>query len=1803
MEINKLIGGLNTDVNPSSQPSHTVRDMRNLVPMSKSGNLFAVENSDGNELTDVVYPEGFQVIGHSVLNTDIIVILANPNGSSQVGLIQDIDGWQYTAVAPVDEFGVVPNDNSELAFSYDKPVDCVSRKLINGDRMLYFTDNNRSYGRLSIDKPPSVGTGLRESSLVPDIRLPRFDYEVIEGGGNFRPGKIHIVTRYGTESGGTTFFGIPSRGIDVFASASNNFVQGGYTNPYVNTDDNEENEDPSVSKSYRFEISNIDTTYSTLEVFVLYYDGNSDPTPKATRVAVLPINDETISYTLSGIENEVNLDVSIDEIFQSAVPYTRAKCIEQKDNTLFLGNLSSDSSNVDLQEIANAVKVKYKVKKLPYSGREGTAGDEENNEPIFDRAEYISSSEARLSFLNGEIDESTIGILDVTNYNYIEQGTRASGSIEVDLNFITDGMILTIGGMGNQNLLSFVLRNFPSATNEIQITNDENSLANNIADAIVNDPLNDLIIAQVNSNTVTLTWAEVDESVDEPVSLGQLTTTDINGSDSNATVSFNPSSVSVSGGKIILNFDQNIYLEGSIENLIDFSFTGTDTKFQEGLNRLRLPSNNSNANIQSSQDDYINEVVSSNFKGYRRGEIYSLGFCLLYNNGSTSPVFHIPGNVDNVNQQAIDKSRSFPSSTWGGGEGYLGTYVSRSEYPNNSNFPGNETGDDSEYTNSFTERFVRHHYIPELKNEPHINVDDPSAILINAIGLEYEFEKEIPEEALSEVREILFVRESRSRKGNKSIYSQGILNKMVTSCETYNEENGNAEGTNYTVDGNNVPGGVRAIPMALGLVNSINWSANKQGIGSGNPEKGLVYPGVTSSYSNPKVYDNHLYFQSPETVFGIIDGTDVSGGELVPGLVMEDSNADLNTGGLFPSNIFSCKGRQIGKRDSVSQFSSFRVYNNYNNAYVDNSYENINISKARSVSKNKDYNNQLDSSVLKLNYRWINEGVEIITDEDVNLPTTNSFQEKYEANWRLDNNRSSVEEKFISSGTVFDDGNGQTPHTKMLFNLKSNNNEQYGNIGGEYFLCDRRELSSPVEEYLLNLSAVNQDFLSIPQTEKVYNVPATGVFRFGIKIKVASTVESRFKGLLGYDSSSASPSSRFSLFINPQGLLAFSNANDSVFASVTLNNFEQDYAGQIVEINGEYFDGGLRMLINGNIEATSGSIVRPSTINSNIPFRIGMRGNEDGTGITTNSSFNGEIYSWFIGDDVFNTIQDEGFETVSNLGTVATGQTSNSGGITYWDNNVINPINNLSTYSDVFGGDTYITKFALNNEVLIDHYAYARRRNDSKHGFKNYDDDEIKLNDTRRIFHSDGRLRADQSRPWETGHSAVEQTYMFVESDVNTYLRHRLVDETRTYVPIDNAVSVYNNNRGYQGDSANYNSQYSFGELFKRFFTTFNTQVISKFENRIIYSSQASNDETLDAYRIFKNNDYYDLPSHTGPIWDLFVSFNTLYAHTPKSLWRTFAEPSATLDSGSIGDVLLGTGSLFQRPSTEVITTEGGYGGTLSQYGGVHCPVGYIFPDLLQKRIFALVNGGQLQEISRNKISVFLSETMGDVIGSDLSVITTDNAHNIDNPYRNIGMTGGYDYRLKLAYIHKHGTDDSRFTLGLFTDSLEFTGFYDYNPSAFVQFDDRMIELKDSEVYEANQGEKNTYYVVLKESIVEIVSGSENQNGKTFDNVYIDSERYVNGLIVRDSFNQIKTSTIYNESNLEEIIVAIDALDDVPDEASRMSFANDEFRMSFPRTKEGTRIKGDHAIVRLVYNKEGKFIVKQVFTKYRYNNR
>jgi hypothetical protein len=145
-EINKFLGGINQDNHPTNQGENTVFNMVNFSPLTKDGNLYSITNEDGTSLLSISFPGSMKPIGNCVLNTDLIVLLADSSGNSQVGVIREDTSphptyGRYHPIAPVDVNGNTVNNNKEFGWSIDYPIDVVSRKLINGHRIIYFTDN------------------------------------------------------------------------------------------------------------------------------------------------------------------------------------------------------------------------------------------------------------------------------------------------------------------------------------------------------------------------------------------------------------------------------------------------------------------------------------------------------------------------------------------------------------------------------------------------------------------------------------------------------------------------------------------------------------------------------------------------------------------------------------------------------------------------------------------------------------------------------------------------------------------------------------------------------------------------------------------------------------------------------------------------------------------------------------------------------------------------------------------------------------------------------------------------------------------------------------------------------------------------------------------------------------------------------------------------------------------------------------------------------------------------------------------------------------------------------------------------------------------------------------------------------------------------------------------------------------------------------------------------------------------------------------------------------------------------------
>jgi len=1652
---NRLKKGINQDIHPSEQPENTYRGALNIVPLSEDGNIYSISNEDGTTALDrVTLPDGKKVIGHAVLNNDIILILAGEDGSSQVGYVredttgEDLGYGLYKPVAPYNPDGATPaeqypQDNSEFNFTISYPVDCVARKIIDGSRILYFTDNNNPFGRINLDNPPEVGQVLNQSQLVFDQRVPKIEIEEIieEVTGDIPPGIYQFIPRYITENGGVTTFGIPSDPIAMVPSIKKDGVSK-YSGEYPSYG--------TVNKNISLSISNVDLNYQELEIIVAFY--TEAGVFNALSIGKVPITSDTIDFLFTTISSGEETAITREEIRQVPVSYKKAKAIEQKDNTLFLSNLKSDEiDDTYLQKVANNITVSYEIEELDYSGREGNtaASDTPTVDLVIEsattlRAEFSSTVED-FTFTTGSNNLSTNPITYGEDSQLLSTITTVSSAI-ISAASPTTGDTITIDNSAGSTD-SFTYASTVSSVNEF-------SSAQSLADTINNNDDLDYI-ATISGTDVTLYWNGAIGTTKTITYTGTVSgSSEFTGGDDTERSISPESMVKSSDNVITFTFEAGTRLTPGDLFFIESVVTDSGTASVSQYLSVTTASSDSGSTGASAEGftDYVDEIISNTKRGYRRGEVYSLGFMLLFKDGTTSFVYHIPGN----DKGTVLSGKTYPDLSGdtyrvGSTSGELGTYLSDLEYPLDQNFPGTEDGDDI----VSTVRKIRHHVMPRLDQEPHFRQVDRSNAKIRVLGLKFEIDPafDIPSDLKEKVEEIIFVRERRSSSLNRSINSQGLINRLVESADHF-ETNGTTDGINLNPNGSpNIRSNsmLQEMPFFNNLESIHSRSGDQLVVGgifsnaSGYSLRGISYPGDDAALLSQSrdIRGDRAFFHTPESI-----------------LKSSVNLADLTQSIMKP--VLRLTGDAEMMKSSPNKFR---------------------------------YSAGLD------------------------------YCEEYAYHYMH--------------------GNYTTVDTSYVYDTVNNEG-------------DRR-----IEAIVNREPGIRRNPALLPEDNKIGNV-STRWTQGGWEVKVANdTVGSTSDDFISSGGSSFSIDHE--VFFEDKAELCATSCSGSNEGGYILSN--------------------------------------------------GTRLNEGSTATIANHLYNSEIIN------------------LSQYGQLALSSYIPCGRFKI----------DATSFDGVYSGDTFITKFAVNTAGLVCYYPFNRDA-------KKAQNRPFKTSPGNGLYHpvsgeADSGTKGD-------GYDLRSCHYFFVESNINTNYRHRPIDETvQNYFPneIDKRTNLQNF-FGYAGNINAYNDLYSYENNIKEFFIKGSTQtVVSNFENRTIYSEQAFEDTVVDSYRNFLVRNYYDLPSHTGPIWDTFVHANTLYMHTPKSCWRTFAEPAATLQGGNLSEVILGTGTLFARPSQELLTTGGGYAGSISQYGGVHTHMGYMFPDVLQGKIFLLgvsQGGPQLNDLSLQGLYTFCHKSMKSIITTDgevdLKNVTSVNSNLIDNPYNNIGFTGGYDFKLRRAWIVKKG--EGEFTLSYSSLMQNWTSFHSYSPEVIIPFDNRVLFIKSedstSKFWEMNIGEKGSYFNNVYNSEIELsVPTVENQ---TFNNqsFHADIRNNEGRKLKDDFFNTVQVYTDRQNSNSLPLISGNGFAPTKLDNEVFYKFRNDEYRVAIPRDSVkdndldifdltniyeplgGTavtdskypirpRIKGDYAIFKYVYqnesstnvSKDNSFVLREIRTIFENNIR
>lgn len=264
-----------------------------------------------------------------------------------------------------------------------------------------------------------------------------------------------------------------------------------------------------------------------------------------------------------------------------------------------------------------------------------------------------------------------------------------------------------------------------------------------------------------------------------------------------------------------------------------------------------------------------------------------------------------------------------------------------------------------------------------------------------------------------------------------------------------------------------------------------------------------------------------------------------------------------------------------------------------------------------------------------------------------------------------------------------------------------------------------------------------------------------------------------------------------------------------------------------------------------------------------------------------------------------------------------------------------------------------------------------------------------------------------------------------------------------------------------------------------------NTDKIITFHQRVIYSIVGGNETKFLNWRVFKVDDYYEMPKNKGVITSLLGVDRKLFIHHEYSLF--LAEIKDSIATGT-GDVYLKSSQLFDRPPIEVESINEGFGGNQSHFATIFCKLGYCFIDRNAKKVF--IYNGELKEVSENGLYNFFKDHAQTTL------------EDVDNPYIGNGYMLAYDETYKRLLLTKNDPNYS-FTLS-FTGS-SWIAFHDYIPNVLTYNRKGLVAVdnNNNKVFKHNNtATKAKYYDgTIKDSYIEVVFNPSPETSKVVRSV------------------------------------------------------------------------------------------------------
>lgn len=380
------------------------------------------------------------------------------------------------------------------------------------------------------------------------------------------------------------------------------------------------------------------------------------------------------------------------------------------------------------------------------------------------------------------------------------------------------------------------------------------------------------------------------------------------------------------------------------------------------------------------------------------------------------------------------------------------------------------------------------------------------------------------------------------------------------------------------------------------------------------------------------------------------------------------------------------------------------------------------------------------------------------------------------------------------------------------------------------------------------------------------------------------------------------------------------------------------------------------------------------------------------------------------------------------------------------------------------------------------------------------------------------------------------------ESDINVDLRHSGL--TETYYPklIDKYLhssipgyafpeNSFLNRFRFDTDTdsligvgmdniRDYNKDYSRQNIIRKFFAmpnNYNTcDCVTESNNRIYISDTDNYENEFDSWKIFRYQNYVNLPSQYGNIKNIFNISNNLYAHTEHNLFKIYTSEDKLLSDTK--QVYIGSGSIFSSTPQYIFASDEGYAGLNQLNGTLINQFGYFWADTITGNIYSF--DGQSPKNMLAGLYSWLLENNKSFIKKDFPN-STDTYWHFGFDHKNMRLLyTKIDYKVKEEFKNKINfqdgkyyyngteiklTDETYFCNMSFTLSYSYlietpnwVSWHSYTPDKYLMLRDKFFSVAD-DIYKHGSMNKQTYYGTYYPHIIEYVVSKNGLETILFD--------------------------------------------------------------------------------------------------------